>query len=147
MTLRVVDGLELVQVEDDERERPGVTTAARDLCVEMLDERAPVEQVRERIVVGQEAHLLELLGGVQRRRRLVREHTQRLQALGRRHQPVLRVVGPDEAHLVAASVVQRHEQPVMVPGVRPAAVALRAVLDVVGVDPCPCRVVRDEVAA
>ena len=82
MTLRVVDRLQLVEVEDHERERPRVATAARNLGVEVLDERTPVEQVRQGIVVREEPHLLELFRRVQRGRRLVREHAQRLQALG-----------------------------------------------------------------
>ena len=147
VALGVVDGLQLVQVEDHERERPCVPTAARDLGVEVLDERAPVEQVRQGIMVGEEAHLLELFRRVQGGRRLVREHAQRLQALGGRHEAVLRVVRPDEAHRLAVAFVQRHEQPVMVPRVRPATVALRAVLDVIGVDPRAGLVVRDEIAA
>ena len=98
-------------------------------------------------MVGEEAHLLELLRGVERRRRLVREDAQRLQPLRRRDEPVLRVVRPDEAHLLAVPVVERHEQPVVVPGVRAAAVALRAVLDVIRVDALARRLVRHEVAA
>src|SRR5205814_371157 len=48
VTLGVVHGLQLVHVEHDERERPGVAPAPRHLRVEMLYERAPVEQVRQR---------------------------------------------------------------------------------------------------
>ena len=71
MALGVVHGLQLVEVEDHQRERSLVTPAPGDLGVELLNERASVEQVRERIVVGEETHLFELLGRVHRGRRLV----------------------------------------------------------------------------
>src|SRR5262249_4984026 len=48
MALRVVDDLQLVEVEDDERERPVVPPAARDLGVEVLYERAAVEEGHDR---------------------------------------------------------------------------------------------------
>ena len=64
----VVQLLEPVQVADDQRERPAVAHVARGLGRQPLAEHPPVEQPRQRVVVGQEPHLLELGGGVERRR-------------------------------------------------------------------------------
>src|SRR4029079_8755583 len=85
--------------------------------------------IRKWIVVGEEAHLLELLCSEQRRRRLVRKDAQRLQLVGGRKQAILGIVRPDHAERGALAVVQRNDQRMVVPRVRAAAVALRAVLD------------------
>ena len=58
MAEAVVQLLEAVEVAEDEAERAPVARRARDLAVEPLDERAPVEQARQRIVVGEEAQLV-----------------------------------------------------------------------------------------
>ena len=71
--------------------------------------------------------LLELRGLLERGRRLVREGAEDLQAVGVGAQPVDRIVGPDVADPARAAIVQRHEQPVVLPRVRPAAVELRAI--------------------
>ena len=110
-----------------EAERALVADRARDLGVEPLDERAPVEQARQRVVVGEEAQLALVRRGDDRGGGLVREDAQRLQLLARRQQPVFGLVGPDEADHGACAVVQRDEQPVAVPRARPAAVQLRDV--------------------
>ena len=96
-----------VEVEVDDRSRRGV------------DQRA--------VVLVRVLDLLELRRVLERGRRLVRERPQDLQPLGVGPQPVGRVVGPDVADAPAAPVVQRDEQPVVLPRVRAAAVALRVV--------------------
>ena len=54
----VVQLLEVVEVAEHEPERTAVPRGTRDLTVEALDERAPVEQPREWVVVGEETHLV-----------------------------------------------------------------------------------------
>ena len=136
MAAPVVDLLEPVDVADEQREPPSVAIGAGCLELELAHEAAPVPQPRERVVVGQELHLLELRGGVQRGRRLVGEHAQGLQAGRRRHQQVDRVIRPDQSDQLTAAPVQRHDQPVVVPGVRALTAALRAVR--VGLGPHAC---------
>ena len=58
MTVTIVDLLEVVQVEEDERER---ARYGRFAClVQLVEQRAPVQEPGERIVVGEEARLGEL---------------------------------------------------------------------------------------
>ena len=52
-------------------------------------------------MIGEEAQLLQVRGGDDRRGGLVREDAQRLQLLARREQPVVRLVGPEEPDHVA----------------------------------------------
>ena len=75
----VVQLLEAVEVAEHEAEDVAVAHRPRDLAVEPLDERPPVEQARERVVVGEEAHLAPVRGGDDRRRGLVREDAERLE--------------------------------------------------------------------
>ena len=96
-----------VEVEVDDRDRRRV------------DQRAVV-------LVGV-LNLVELRRMVESSGRLVRERAQDLQALGVGTQPVVRVVGPDVADPTTAPVVERNEQPVVLPRVRPASISLRAV--------------------
>ena len=98
-----------------------------DLLGQASREGAAVAHARERVVLGEELHLLE--GGRHRDRRggLVGEHPQRLQAIGRGDEPVLGLVGPDDADQLARAVVQRDDEPVVVPGQRAGAVARRLV--------------------
>ena len=116
MAEAVVQLLEAVEVAEHEAERAVVSHRARDLAVEPLDEGAPVEQARQRVVVGEEA---QLASGAptrhDRRGRLVREDAQRLELPARRQQPVVRLVGPEDPDHLARAVVQRDEQPVAVP--------------------------------
>ena len=118
MAVAVVDLLEPVQVEHDQREWAPVAARPSDFGVEVADERAPVQEVRERVVIRQEPELRELVRGRERRRRLVREDPQRLQALLARQEPVARLVGPDDADHAAVRVAERDDEPVVVPRVR-----------------------------
>ncbi len=76
--------------------------------------------------------LLELRRLLEGRHRLVREGSEDLQAVRVGPQSVDRIVGPDVADPAGSPVVQRHEQPMVLPGVRPAPVELRAVAGVDG---------------
>ena len=104
----VVDELEPVEVAHHQREGLPVALRARQLEPQPARERAPVEQPRERIVLGQEPHLAEPVGRLEDGGGLVREHPQRLQQRPRGQQPVARVVDPDQAHHPCVAVVQRH---------------------------------------
>ena len=75
-----------------------------------------------------------LLGRAVRGHGLVGEQTQRLQPGVRRQQPVARLVDPDEPD-PALAVLQRHDQPVARPRVRPAPVELGLVGHLVDADP------------
>ncbi len=91
--------------------------------------------------------LLELRRLLERGRRLVGERAEDLQAIRVGPEPVGGVVGPDVADAARTAVVEGHEQPVVLPGVRAAAVELRAVPGrSIGQDP-PCLVVREQEAA
>ena len=55
----VVDRLEVVEVEDDEREPPAVPVRPRHLAAERVVEEAPVVQARQRVEVGELPRLAE----------------------------------------------------------------------------------------
>ena len=78
MAVSVVQGLEPVEVEHDQGERPADPGCLRELALEFAHERTPVRQLRQGIVVGEIAHLLELRRQCQGARRLVGEDSQRL---------------------------------------------------------------------
>ena len=63
----VVDRLEVVEVEDDEREAAVVAVRAGDLAGEGLVEVAPVVQARQRVEVGELARFPEAAGVLDRR--------------------------------------------------------------------------------
>ena len=115
---RVVDALEVVEVDHQQRQ-----LAARAELVEVPVDReleaAAVAQPGQRIVGGEVLELLEPPRGLDRAHRLVGEHAQRLQRLGRGQQPVLRVVDPD--HPVDAARPSRTAAPRPSGGSRPAA--------------------------
>ena len=92
-----------------------------------VDDRHRRSVDQRAVVLVRVLDLLELRGLLERGRRLVRKRAEDLQPLGVRPQPVGRIVGPDVADAAAAASVQRHEQPVVLPRVRAAPVALRAV--------------------
>jgi hypothetical protein len=92
--------------------------------------------------ISEEAHLLELLGRVERGRPVREQRIAAAVSATARASP--RIVRPDEAHLLAVAVVQRQSSQ-WFHACRPA-VALRAVPDVVGVDAHPSLVVRYEIA-
>ena len=71
-----------------EAERAPVATPPARPRLEPADERAPVEEARERIVVGEEAQLAEMPARDERGGSVVGEDPQRLQPVGRRHEPV-----------------------------------------------------------
>jgi len=98
-------------------------------------------------VVGEEAKLLDVVDERHRRRGLVREEPQRLEALARREEPVLGLVGPDDANRGADAVDERDDEPVPVPRPRAAAVQLRAVDEDLGREAAPGLVVREQEAA
>ena len=127
MPVPVVQLLEAVQVAQHQRERPVVAAGAGGFVGQPARERAAVEQMRQRVVLGQVAHLFEVVRCVDRGRRLVGEHAQRLQHVSAGDQPVLGIVHPDDARQLAVSSGQRHQQPVAVPGQRPGTVALGCV--------------------
>ena len=79
MTVPVVQLLESVEVEHDQRERNVGGEGLSHAAIEFTHERPPVRQLRQRIVVGEIAHLLELRRKRQCARRLVGEDPQRLQ--------------------------------------------------------------------
>ena len=81
----------------------------------------------QRVVGGEVAQAVELARRLDRAHRLVRERAQRLQLSVGGQQAVLGVVDPDHAEEPAVAVVQRHDEPVVVPGARPAAVVDRGV--------------------
>ena len=141
----VVDLLEVVEVEEHEGESAILRTFAR--VLQFAQERAPVQQAREGIVVGEEAGLGELGRDGQRLHRVVREHPQRLEPLVRREHAVARLVGPDDTDDRTLLVAERDDQPVVVPGSRPASVANRLVDDLAAADPALGLIARDEVAA
>ena len=118
----VVDALEVVEVAEGQDEAPAVAQGALDLGAQLAHEGAPVEQPGERVAIGLRAQLLDVPGGDHGHHRLVGEHPQGLQARRRGQQPVGRVVGPDAPDDLARLVVERHHEPVVVPGVRPAPV-------------------------
>ena len=62
MAVGVVDGLEVVEVEDDEGQEVPVAPGALDLAVEALREGAPVRQAGERVGLGQPRQLGARLG-------------------------------------------------------------------------------------
>ena len=147
MAEAVVELLEAVEIRDHEPKVALVANGPRDLALEAGDERAPVEQARERIVVGEEPQFPEMPAGDERSGRIVGEDPERLEAVGRRHEPVGGVVHPDDPEQRPLSVLERNEQPVPVPRPRPVAVELRRVDVDVDAEPCPRLLVREEIAA
>ena len=55
---RVVDALEPIDVEHDQRQIAAIAQRAADLALERLDEVAPVEDLRETVDRGQPINLL-----------------------------------------------------------------------------------------
>jgi hypothetical protein len=98
-------------------------------------------------VVGEEAQLTEVASRHQRGGCVVGEDSQRLQAVGRRHETVGGVVDPDDPEQRTLAVLQRDDQPVAVPRPRPAAVELRRVDVDVPLEPGPRLLVGEDVAA
>ena len=64
----VVDLLEAVEVAEDERQRDALPLAPRELGLEAMHERAPIQESRERVALRERAHLLELPQRLERRR-------------------------------------------------------------------------------
>jgi hypothetical protein len=87
-----------------------------------------------------------LVGGLEGRDGLVREQPQCLQAGPGGQHAVARIVHPDHSHATIA-LHQRDDQPVMRPGVRPAAGRLRAVEELVDPEPVLRNLRRQQVAA
>src|SRR6266851_5165926 len=145
--MRVVQYLQIVEVEQKQCERPAIPLASSDLYLELTHKGAAIEQVRQRIVIGEKPHLCELLSSEKRRRRLVREQTQRLKTIRRRKQAILGLVDPDHTDHFAATIVQRHDQPMVVPCVWSPAVVLRAVLHLRIADACARLTVRHKETA
>ena len=77
----VVQLFEAVEVEHHQRERRAGLSGFGERALELADEGAPVRQLRERVVVGEVTHLLELGCERERAGRLVGEDPQRLEAL------------------------------------------------------------------
>ncbi len=127
MAVTVVQLLEVVEIADDEPERAVVPERARDLALEPFDEPPAVHQTRQGIVIGEEPQLAQVRRRDDRSSRLVREDAHCLQRVARRKQPVLRLVGPEHADHLAEAVVQRDEQPVVIPRPWPAPVQRRRV--------------------
>jgi hypothetical protein len=94
----VVERLEAVDVEDDEREALPVARGAVDLLGQAAGEGPAVAHPvsgsfsARNCISSKRRHRGDRRGG------LVGEHAQRLQALGRGQQPVLGLVGPDDPH-------------------------------------------------
>src|SRR5262249_34524430 len=76
VSMQVVDLLEVVDIEEDERERRQQLRAGR--LGQLLQQRAPVRQPCQRVVFGEEARLLELRRDRERLHRVVGENAQRL---------------------------------------------------------------------
>ena len=123
---RVVDALEVVEVDDEQRE-VAAGAGVGEVALDRQLEAAAVAQAGERVVRGEVLEALEPARGLDRPHRLVGEHAQRLQRLVGGQQPVLRVVDPHHPVEPAGRVVQRHDEPVVVPGERPAPVGDRRV--------------------
>src|ERR687895_327319 len=73
----VVDGLEVVEIEDDERKPTAVAMRARDLPAEGLVEEPPVVEPGQCIEIGELASLPEATGVVDRRAGPFREILER----------------------------------------------------------------------
>src|SRR6266567_8470581 len=142
----VVEVLEAIEIADDETDWAVVAHSARHLALEPVDERAAVQQARERIVVREKPQLVHLLGADDRNAGLVREDAQGLELLARRQQPVLRLVRPQHPDDLALPVAQRDQQPVVVPRTRAYAVSLRGVDERVFGHPSLRLVVRQQEA-
>ena len=112
---RVVDALEVVEVEHQQRQLAGGAERV-EVGVDARLEAAAVAQPGQRVVGGEVAQAVELARGLDRAHRLVRERPQRLQRLVGGQHAVLGVVHPDHAGEPAVAVVQRHDEPVVVPG-------------------------------
>ena len=69
----VVDRLEVVEVEDDQRQAPPIAVRAGDLACQRLVEVAPVVESREGVEVGQLLGLAEAAGVLDRRPGPLRE--------------------------------------------------------------------------
>ena len=106
MAEAVVELLEAVEIRDHEPEGALVAHGPRDLALEAGDEGAPVEEARERIVVGEEPQLAEMPARDERGGGVVGEDPERLEAVGRRHEPVGRVVHPDDPEQRALAVLR-----------------------------------------
>ena len=104
MALAVVQLLEPVEVADHQRERVAVAAGPVDLGLQLADERAPVQQAGEWVMVGQEAQLVHASGQGQCRRGLIGEEPQGLQSPGRGKQPIEGVVDPDPPGQAAVAV-------------------------------------------
>jgi hypothetical protein len=96
VTVPVVQLLETVEVEHDQRERSIGGDRLRYAALELTHERAPVRQLCQRVVVGEVAHLLELRRERQGARRLVGEDPQGLQPFLAGEKTVLGLVDPDD---------------------------------------------------
>ena len=57
VAVRVVDGLEAIDVDDHHRALAAVASAEGDVLVQLRAETAPIEQARERVVIGDVAEL------------------------------------------------------------------------------------------
>jgi hypothetical protein len=122
---RVVHGLQVVHVAEDQGKRAAGALARLDLLRDATQERPPIRERRERIVGRLVAEPYDLVGGVERGHGLVREEPQRLHPRPGGQQAIARVVDPDEADPAPLGLGQRDEQPVAVPGVGTASVHLR----------------------
>src|SRR5678815_1232483 len=113
MAVTVVDLLEVVEVEEDECEWMRAEGLA---CGQSMQERAPVQQAREWIVIGEELRLGELRGDGKCLHCMVREDPERLQNVVVGQQPVSRLVGPAHAAAFFVGAVEGYDEPMMVPG-------------------------------
>src|SRR6266511_2089948 len=110
MSCTVVQLLELIEVAQHERERVAVALRPQRLRLELANERTPVRQTCQRIVVREELELLEPRRRLERRGCLVREQAQRLHLLACRQQSVRGIVGPHEALEHFLAVEERQDR-------------------------------------
>src|SRR5947208_1523547 len=82
-TARSVELLEVVDVEHHERDLAAVATGAGQLTVERVAERPAIGELRQGVVGGQLAHLVQQPGVAQRKRAV------RGEAVDRLHEPAL----------------------------------------------------------
>ena len=111
---RVVDLLEVVEVDDDQRQGAVVAAGTGDLALERLMEETPVVHAGERVEIGQLARLAEPARVLDRRRGALRQLLEAVQLV--RAEPVTAFVAVDGQEAEPPDAVgERHPQTVMDP--------------------------------
>ena len=114
---RVVDALEPVEIEEDERDQLVGVEGLLDVGVQP----SAVRELRERIDLRADPRLGERSAGVDHEPDLHREGLEAPDALDRRQQAVERVVGEDEAEVLLRGELDRDQERLAVPAAPAAA--------------------------